>query len=367
MIFELLYKRTSTGAIERWQIIVEENFFYTIHGQVDGVKTTTEPTFCEGKNLGKKNETTPEEQAIAEAESKHKKKLKAGYKLDIKDVDEFTFYKPMLAYNFNDYDINYPVLSQPKLDGMRCVVQITRNGMYSRTGEKVNSCPFILSALQPLFKDNPNLILDGELYSHKLKHNFNKLMSLLRKKDPTPAEIEECRKYVKYHVYDAPCINSLTEKDPFHTRFLAVQDLLNNIEYIEIVETTIVHNKEELDALYEKYLAEGYEGQIVRLNGPYENKRSVFLLKRKEFVTEEFEIVDILEGKGNRNNIAGSVSLLKDGRVFEAGIVGNFRFAETLYLDRAKNIGKMGTVKYFHLTPDGIPRFGHLIEIRDYE
>ena len=75
-----------------------------------------------------------------------------------------------------------------------------------------------------------------------------------------------------------------------------------------IVETTEVNSREHLDELYADYVEVGYEGQMIRLDAPYENKRSPKLLKRKEFVDEEYEILGYEEGKGNR---AGTVKHLK--------------------------------------------------------
>ena len=55
-------------------------------------------------------------------------------------------------------------------------------------------------------------------------------------------------------------------------------------------------DKEHLDDYYGKYLDDGFEGQMVRVtDSPYQNKRSKNLLKRKEFIDEEFEVIDIEE------------------------------------------------------------------------
>jgi DNA ligase-1 len=367
-MFRPLYKLTSTGATEQWQIFVRGDEFWTKHGQLNGAVTETKPTKCKKKNVGKINETTENEQAILEAQAKYDKKLKSGYKENIKDIAEFTFYKPMLAHKYEDYEskIGFPVYSNEKLDGQRCIT--SSNGMFSRSGEKINSCPFIFSALAPIFKLYPDMIIDGELYSHEYKHNFNSLMSLLRKQSPTLEEIEECKKYVKYHVYDFPRLDlDRGEEVNFYDRFKVGKQLLSQTPFTKIVNAVDINDIKELDFMLEQYLNNGYEGQIVRLNKPYENKRSKNLLKRKIFQDAEYKILSINEGLGDRQNTAASVTCItSDGKTFNAGIIGDLDYARQLLVSSG-NVGKMATIVFFNLTPDGIPRFGKLKAIRDYE
>ena len=274
----------------------------------------------------------------------------------------------MLAHKYKDYKnkIGFPLLSQPKLEGMRCIIDI--EGMFSRTGERIHSCPFIFSALTPIFKLYPDMIIDGELYSHECKHNFNSLMSLLRKQSPTLEETEECKKYVQHHIYDFPRLDlNIGEEVNFCDRFKVGEKLFTQIPHVKIVSTIEVNTLKELNDLEESYLADGYEGQIVRLNKPYENKRSKNLLKRKIFQDAEYKILSFNEGLGDRQNTAASVTCVTDeGKIFNAGIIGDLDYARQL-LFNTDSIGKMATIVFFNLTPDGIPRFGKLKTIRDYE
>lgn len=248
----------------------------------------------------------------------------------------------------------------------RCVTSI--NGMFSRSGNKINSCPFILSALATIFKLYPDMIIDGELYSHEYKHNFNAIVSLLRKETPTLEETEECKKYIKYHIYDFPRLDlDRSEEVNFYDRFYIGERLFSQIPYTQLVKSLEVNDKQELDSMLECYLADGYEGQIVRLNKPYENKRSKNLLKRKIFQDAEYKILSFNEGLGDRQNTAASVTCITDeGKIFNAGIIGDLDYARQLLIS-SDNIGKMATIVFFNLTPDGIPRFGKLKAIRDYE
>ena len=121
----ILYKRSTNGKVTTWQIFINNNEHYTTTGYIDGVKTQSQPTICSGKNVGKKNETTPEQQALAEAQAMWTKKVELGSYESIDDIDTPKFFNPMLAHKFEDYKdkIEYPVYSQPKLDGIRCIVR----------------------------------------------------------------------------------------------------------------------------------------------------------------------------------------------------------------------------------------------------
>lgn len=74
--FKTLYKNTSLGQLQSWQIVVEGNTYYTIEGI--NQLSQSKPTVCVGKNIGKISETTPEQQALLEARSLYQKKLDKG-------------------------------------------------------------------------------------------------------------------------------------------------------------------------------------------------------------------------------------------------------------------------------------------------
>ena len=82
--------------------------------------------------------------------------------------------KPMLAHKYNPDKFQYPGYIQPKLDGVRCV--FTKDGAFSRTGKQFMNVKHIETALQPVFAQHPSLMLDGELYNHDLKDDFEKMI-----------------------------------------------------------------------------------------------------------------------------------------------------------------------------------------------
>ena len=337
MIFRLntLYKRDSNKKIREYNIEwtghgVSQPGYRTVAGIQGGKMVTSEWKYTEGKNIGKVNETSPSEQAEKEAIAKWEKKEEKEYFEDIEKVDSYDKFKPMLAHDYTKrpQDFGY---SQPKLDGIRCIA--TKGGLFTRAGKEITTCGHIEHDLIEFFKEEPDIILDGELYNHELKADFNKITSLVRKVKPTPEEALECHEKVQYPDEDS----------------------------LRFVETTLCETQEELDELYSDYTERGYEGQMVRNDTPYENKRSKNLLKRKEFITEEFNVVEVLEGQGNWAGYAKHFELeLGDGRNFKSGVKGNQDTLKTLLEQEDKPTWV--TCRYFEKTPDGIPRFPVVID-----
>ena len=359
-----IYKKTKTGKVQEWTIEVKGNQYRTISGHTDGEKITNEWTDCDVKNAGRSNATTPEEQAIKEAEAKRKKKLEAGYFESIKDINKTQFFEPMLAHKYEDYDISFPLYSQPKLDGIRCIV--TKNGMFSRNGKKIISAPHILENLKVFFKQYPNAILDGELYCDKLANDFNKICSLVKRTKPTEEELKESAETIEYWVYDAPKIGMSEEDELFINRYNLMLSALRDDRFnnVKVVPTLKIDKQEQLDRAYESYMSQGYEGQMIRLNRAYENKRSKNLLKRKDFMDAEFVIQEVVEGEGNRKGTAGYMIFKnKHNRPFRSNIKGDFGYLAQLLKEKKKLVGKKATIKFFNYTPDDVPRFPYVIAI----
>ena len=307
MKFPTIYKQTKTGATQEWTIEVVENKYRTISGQTDGKKTISEWTVCYGKNAGKANETSDNEQALKEAEAKRKLKLEKDYSETISAITRKRHFEPMLAAKWEDRkdEIQYPIYSQPKLDGIRCIV--TKDGMWSRNGKPIISAPHIRESLEKFFKHDPNLILDGELYADKFANDFNTIVSLVKKTKPTAQDLKQSAKNIQYHIYDIPSCNDYKFSDRYDTLLGLFYD--NDIpKSCVLVKTVKVSNEHQVMQKYEDYIESGYEGQILRTDDKYENKRSKFLLKHKSFLDEEFDILDICEGEGNKSGQVGHIS-----------------------------------------------------------
>ena len=394
---QTLYKIDTRGKLREWTCVVDGSTFYAIKGLVGMKLTQDKPTQCVAKNVGRSNETTPEAQADFESQAKFKKKLDSGYAKTQEKAKVKKFYEPMLALSYDDrqdeiWASKRAIYSQPKLDGIRCIV-LQVNGEViakSRKGKVIDSVPHITKSLRGFFKAFPNAVLDGELYNHEYKDNFNKITSLVRKQKPIRLKADsdatlqkkmakfnealaEAGEAIEYWIYDCPKLNdTFTESTQFSVRWLALQThLFNVVSYkcLKEVPTALANNRQALDACYDAYLGNGYEGQIVRGDEAYENKRSKFLLKRKEFTDAEYRVLDIEVGNGNRSGTAKHLVCYcdKTKQSFNSNIKGSFDYLKEIYDNRTEYIGKQATIKYFQLTPDGIPRFPYAIAFRDYE
>ena len=175
---QTLYKIDTKGKLREWTMHIDGASFYAVKGLVDGKKTTDKATTTIAKNVGRSNETTPEAQAELQAQAKFQKKLDSGYALNEIDAQTKKFYEPMLAHNFKDCQDElvgkYPCYSQPKLDGIRCIVRKEGDKLVGRTrnGKEIECIPHILKSLNGFFLAHPKAILDGELYNHDLRENF---------------------------------------------------------------------------------------------------------------------------------------------------------------------------------------------------
>ena len=134
LVLPKLYKKTNKNAIQTWTIHTEGNVIVTRFGQQDGKIQETRDSINEGKNVGKRNATTCEEQARSEAQSRWNKKVAGGYVVNSNDASQGKVdtkivcggVSPMLAQDYDKHfhKIVFPVCSQPKLDGIRGIICI---------------------------------------------------------------------------------------------------------------------------------------------------------------------------------------------------------------------------------------------------
>ena len=245
--------------------------------------------------------------------------------------------KPMLAYPVSDKPIDYnnTVFMQPKLDGVRCLIQqeydevVSANVIraYSRTGKEWKNIKHILEACRPFFQANPNVILDGELYNHALRDDFEKIISCVRKQKPTAIDRAESRKLVQFHCYDI-----VDETIPFVDRIKFVFDNLRDAYGIRTVESESVLDEKDAKLFHEYCLKRGYEGSILRTNEVYKCGRSWSLRKFKDFHDAEATIIDWVEGKGKRKGTIGKfMAVDTDGNEFGMPVMDNFKKLQTMF------------------------------------
>ena len=275
--------------------------------------------------------------------------------------------KPMLAHKFDESRVDWsqPVYIQAKLDGVRCL--FTKDGAYSRTGKKFMNLAHIELALISFFKQNPDVILDGELYNHKLKNDFEKIISLVRKQKPTADDRRDAQHLVQFHVYD---YFDGVKYDSYKTR---MQQLVTSDIYdaqIKYVPAQLVDSYNYARDLHATYLSEGYEGSIIRLDGLYKHGRSYDLMKFKDFSDTEATIIGYEAGKGKRTGTLGKF-LMQDDEGNEFGCPPGKGFTYKDLANMLRNIhdyiGQRATFTYFQRTNAGSYRHPLFKCIRNYE
>jgi len=273
----------------------------------------------------------------------------------------------MLAHKYDDNRVDWsqPVYIQPKLDGVRCL--FTKNGAYSRSGKQFMNVRHIEMALKPFFDKQPDVTLDGELYNHKLKNDFEKIISLVRKQKPTDSDRIDAWKLVQFHCYD---YFDGVMYDSYSTRQdqLVCSDIYD--DQIKYVPAKLVSSYKTARAIHTKFLAHGYEGSIIRLDGLYKHGRSYDLMKFKDFSDAEATIVGYELGKGKRQGTLGKF-LMQDDEGIQFGCPPgkgyNYKDLANMLLKINDYIGQRATFTYFQRTNAGSYRHPLFKCIRNYE
>lgn len=359
VIYDPLYKTRKDGKTQIWWMERDFNKIRSHSAQYDGKViesslVTSTWKEVEGTNEGRANERKSDAQADFEIKRHYRLRAEAGAVYNLGDtpmIPEKIF--PILAHEYDKLKkpLNFPVYSQAKLDGMRSIV--TSSGMWSRNWKPVLSAPHIAEILEPYTEQG--IVFDGELYNHELKNDFNKIMSLAKKLKPKPEDLEESSKLLQYWVFDIIVPDTI-----YSERLAMLKEIVEKINHPQIIlpPSLVANNQEELDALNDEYIMDGYEGQMIRYDAEYEHVRSRNLLKRKSFITEEFTITHIEEGEGNWSGVAKVIHCVNsDGKSFKATLKNNYDYAKKLHSERDLYISGEVTVRYQNLTPDGVPRF----------
>lgn len=384
-----LYKRDRRGAVLVWTIEWDGESYWTTSGQVGGGMTTTAKTHCHPKNVGRANETSVEAQVESEVRSKVNKQRDVGYGDDPEAPERF---EVSLANKYQDRRDkgleDFPYIVNPKLDGIRCYMRREdgRVVMRSRKHKEFVSCPHIAEDpdVIALFEDNPDLTLDGELYNHELKDDFNRICSIIAKKKPTGGDLAESRKFIRFNCFD--CLFGDEPELPYNERNTRLAGMCRGfggevlcfvssagITGPEGYRNVFVDSDAEVEAYIERYVGQGFEGVMLKKDVPYIFGRSNDLLKYKRFKDAEYEIAGFEEGKGNMAGHAATVVCVDSrGVKFKAGVAGDREYTKYLLDNPDEFIGRKCTVKYQELTPEterggGVPRFGKMTAIRNYE
>ena len=277
--------------------------------------------------------------------------------------------KPMLAYKVDKKPVDWSekVFMQPKLDGVRCIIQLNDENeviAYSRTGKPWLNVKHILQDLKPFFDQHQDVILDGELYNHDLRDDFNKIISLVRKTKPTDLDRSEAAELVQFHCYDYA---NGSDSYSIRMRNLSVSDMYSYcVRYVHATSVT----EDQTYIQHQCNLDEGYEGSILRLDAPYQRKRSYNLQKFKDFHDTEATIVGYVPGKGKRTGTLGKFLMMDDEGVefgCPPGKGYNYKMLADILDNVSDYIGKRATFTYFERTPAGSYRHPFYKAIRNYE
>jgi len=275
--------------------------------------------------------------------------------------------KPMLAYPVSDKPINYDnkISMQPKLDGVRCLIQYDNSQVkaYSRTGKEWKNIDHILFNLKPWFALNPNVILDGELYNHDLKNDFEKIISLVRKQKPDDIDMLESADMVQFHCYDI-----IDETKTFEKRNAFITQAVPRNHCIKHVKTQAVGSETLAKVVHQQNLDNGYEGSILRTNDTYKCGRSWNLRKFKDFCDTEATITGWVEGKGKRKGTIGKfLAIDAEGIEFGMPVMDKFKYLQDNFKKMQGYVGKTATFTYFERTKANSYRHPLFKCIRNYE
>lgn len=354
-----LYKLDSKSKIRVWNIWTEDGMLIQEAGILGG-KLVQHSKQCKSKNIGKSNETSPEDQALLELESEYKGKLTEGYFETIEEAKNEIVILPMLAKSYEDekHKVDWKnAYVQPKLDGMRCLAHIKDNKvtLISRDGKVIKNMEHIELSLSFIMQD---IILDGELYAHGL--TFQENMKLIKKYRPGESE------QVQYHIYDCVSDNN------FITRNNMINSVITNkIKNTELVTTFSCNSEEELKNFHIQNITLGYEGSMIRWGlKPYKvNGRSENLLKYKDFQDIDAEIIDIIPNDANPKHGTPVLKYKNDKMpgtsesIFKAGVKMSHEDRVDLLANKHLYIGKLANIRFFEWTDDGNPRFPVMIGI----
>lgn len=263
--------------------------------------------------------------------------------------------KPMLAKSSDACQVsvlNKPMLCSKKLNGVRCMFKLNDNNeiiSISRGGKNYDGATeHIKEKLQSIFDSYPDIILDGELYHHGL--HLQEISGIARLQEWEP----RCEK-LQYWIYDIA-----DGETSFEDRSILLEKLQEYIDEqdltINILEHVLTNSWDEIQTLHNRWVSEGFEGLVARKpDKTYQfGKRGSDMIKVKEYKDAEFEIVDYKDGL--REEDFCFVLQTNEGKLFSAKPVGDRELKAEYLRDIDNIIGKMGTVKYFEISQDGIPQ-----------
>lgn len=370
-----------------WQVGFDGVSLIMSHGVDDGKirdDRTAVTTNSSGRSLY--------EQAWQEAKYRYHRKTLEGYARD----GALRYNEPHLAKPWDPEKRQikrWPVLIQPKIDGLRLLASISENGeieLKTRKNKYHSHLQHIRGeAIRLMSYLPPEMTLDGEIWTPEL--SFQEITSIgnsnLIKRDPR-------EDLLQYHIFDIADGGQFTaeermelleyaficyerkRREEYLTSLLPffkdrkVRKTILEYAYDDIichVRSEYAQNPEEVLEKHSIYTSQGYEGVMLReTNAFYQEGRRGSLYKYKDFLDDEGEIVGIHAATGNQEG-AIIFEVEYQGKRFRAVPKMSIEERRQAYSEKEGYLGKLVTFKYQGLTKDGIPRFPVCVGIRDYE
>ena len=318
-----LYKKTERG-VSTWEVSHDETRGLIKWGYAPNNQLTWQ--------------TRQKPGTAKQAQAMWQKKINEGYTTDEHGCVQEIIPSPMLAHTYKPgvTKINFPVWTQPKLDGVRVIWKNKR--FYSRLKNHFPALDFLARQVES------EHILDGKIYVHGW--TFNRIISAVKRLQPDTHNLQFC------------CFDAVIPTVDFFER---LSQIPQNIR----LSSAMVGNEDDLHNELQHQLLNGFEGIMIRDQYEhYLNKRTKALLKYKVSQTQDYPIVDADQ------DIEGGVVWVctTNGRVFGVRPRGTLYERKLAFLSAATVVGKkLLTVKFQELTPNGVSRFPVGICIRDYE
>lgn len=365
---EKLYKILNLGKKNErkvfWEIMVVNDeiitkFYYENSTKMkEGV-----PTKAVAKNVGKKNETTAQQQAFKMMQSKIKAKInKEGYQYLHLEREERDFEVMSLKTSTrNEVWIEEGCFQQPKLDGIRCIA-LYKNDQWELYSKKHNKFLFLNHIKNSLLAENfdKSKIYDGELIHKKGFQTLINIVNVNRQTAP-PTEQENEIFYFIFDVIDLN-LNQTTRLAEIY-KYVEINSQPSSIKIVESIE---VCTWKDIEKIHTYFKEQKYEGSVIRhKNSNYVTKRSTKCMKIKDFDSFEVDVVSFTEGVGNdKGKVVWICEYNKQKFDCVPKITDNER--EYFYINGKKYIGQKLTIQHQGFTNKGIPRFPIGICFRDF-
>jgi DNA (cytosine-5)-methyltransferase 1 len=424
-----LYSKDAKGKERYWVVWVEDDTVYKQSGCMGTEKPREDKRTFTGKNIGRKNETSSHEQALFNAEKDWASQLDKGYKPHDDDDEGVERYEkimaikkdcggsnhratskgqqnkrtknkddgtvedvlinvhPILCNKWEDtpkckkyFNFNEGVYVQPKFDGVRACIRLQdgQTVITSRTTKQYVWLNHIRDEMKIFLSRYPDVILDGELYSHQLyndegeeydyRERFNIISGMCKTTRNTPHPLEG---QLSYYVFDVVDPSGKLDQD---VRFEILTKLFKGRDHkktshIKLALTKIAFSFDDVKALHKQYAQENsYEGVIIRSRDMIypagcgtEEMRSLYIRKYKDFIDEEVPVTGVKKDAGVADQHFVWICKYKNGETFTAKPVGKEQDRIQMYKNYTQYIGKTLNIRYQSLTKPiekgGVPRF----------